>query len=380
MAPGKAEGLLGEAQKAYNETKYDDAAKLCKDAMAVVDKEMTGTPASKLRAEILLLHADVKDMMGNWIDAILYLDGVTQISVALGDARMGIEALIRAARLMSRKGKWQDAFKKYERAEAMSTKHGNHRLLGRALAGKGTVLWRQGKYLEALRHGEKAAEIGRKIRDDELIGEALGLISSVRFDQGDYAASIAANKEAISHMEKTTNYYELARLLNNVGETYKVKGDYKDGIEFLEKSLKVAEKIANRRIMGYALNNLAECSVRAGNATKAKKYAAKANEIFEGSEDKYARGNLQLVWGLIFAAQEDGAKADASFERAAALMKDMGIPYDTGVILYEHGKSLARRGKKDQARMILESAIQTFEVAGVKAMMVKAQKELESLA
>lgn len=379
MASGTAEQLLKKARASFEKHAYDDAFHHCKEAIAVVDKEMTGPTAARLRADILLLMADSKDISGSWIDAILYLDGVSQISLSLGDSKLAVESLIRAGYIMSKKGKWLDAAKKFERAEALSTKHGNHRLLGRALAGEGIVLWRTGKYLEAIRHGERAADIGKRTKDDELVGKAMSLISNVRFDQGEYKASLEANNEALASFEKVKDDLEIARLFNNSGETYKVMGEHKKAQEFFEKSVKVAERTENKRILGYAMTNMAESSIRLGDVVKAKKSAGKAAEAFAGMEDKYALANLAMVWGLIYDSEGNHAEADRSFTEAKAAMSELGIRYDTGVIQLEHGLALARRGDAQGAKVAMKSAVRSFVEAGATGMREKAEKELAAL-
>ncbi|MFH0816077.1 MAG: tetratricopeptide repeat protein [Methanobacteriota archaeon] len=379
MAPGTAEQLLKKARSAFEKHAHDEALSFCKEAIVIVDKEMTGPTAARMRADILLLMADAKDISGAWIDAILYLDGVSQISMSLGDNKLAVESLIRAGYIMTKKSKWADALKKFEKAETISSKHGNHRLLGRALAGEGIVLWRQAKYLEAIRHGERAAEMGKKTKDDELIGRAMSLISNVRFDRGEYEPSLAANAESLASFEKVKDDVEIARLLNNSGETYKVMGEYKRALEFFDKCVKVAERSGNKRTLGYAMTNMAESSIRLGDVTKARKHAAKAEEAFKGMEDRYALANLTMVWGLILEAEGTHAEADEKFAKAGALMTELEIPYDTGVIRLEHGRALARRGDAAGAKLSLKAAVRSFTEAGATGMREKAEKELASL-
>jgi len=379
MVPGAAEMLLKKARSSFEKHSYEDTLKHCKDAIAIVDKEMSGPTAARMRADILLLMADAKDISGAWIDAILYLDGVSQISLGLGDHKLAVESLIRAGYTMSKKGKWADAKKKFDKAESISSKHGNHRLLGRALVGQGIVLWRLGNYLEAIHHGERAADMGKKARDDELIGRAASLISNVRFDRGEYEASLAANRDALASFEKVKDDLEIARLFNNSGETYKVMGDYKRAIELFDNCVKVAERSGNKRTLGYAMTNLAESTARLGDTAKAVKYAAKADEAFQGMEDKYALANLAMVWGLIHSVSGKHEEADESFVKAQTMMTELGIPYDTGVINLEHGRVQAKRGDSAGAKMSLKAAIHSFAEAGAAGMREKAEKELASL-
>jgi tetratricopeptide (TPR) repeat protein len=379
MVQAMAELALRKARESFEKRSYESAIAQCKEALALVDKEMSGADALRLRAAVLLLLADVNDVIGQWVDSLLYLDGVTQISVGLGDAKLGVESLIQAGRIISKKGKWADALKKFERAEALSTKQGMHRLLGRALVGKGIILWRLGQYDDAIREGERAAKMATSIGDEQLVGSAHALIASVRFDQGNYKEAIEANGKALRAFEIVKDAYEMARVLNNLGETYKVMGDYATAIQQLERCLKIAEESDNKRNAGYALMNIAECKVRLGETPAAKVAASKADTIFAGLEDKYAHANMAIVWGLVHASKGDGRAALSSFERGVEVMTALKIPYDTGVALMEFGLALKRFGEPQKARTMLAKAVRSFDEAGAKAMKVKAEEELAVL-
>jgi tetratricopeptide (TPR) repeat protein len=221
--------------------------------------------------------------------------------------------------------------------------------------------------------------MGKKTRDDELIGKAMSLISNVRFDRGEYEASLTSNAEALAAFEKTKDDLEIARLLNNSGETYKVMGDYKRAVEYFDNCVKVGERSSNKRILGYANTNLAEANIRLGDAAKAKKYAAKAETALQGMEDKYALANLSMVWGLIHSVAGKGAESDESFTKARDMMSELGIPYDTGVILLEHGRALAKRGDAAGAKEKLKAAVSLFGEAGAAGMQETAKQELTAL-
>jgi len=370
---------LERARSAFEKRSYETAISFCKEALAMVDTDMTGNAAMRHRADILLLLSEINDVIGLWVDSLLYLDGVTQIATALNDTKMRVESLIRAGNIISKKGKWDDALRKFEKAEEAATKNGIHKLLGRALIGKGTILWRMGRYPEAVREAERASKISGNLHDLQLVGTAHALTASVRFDQGNYPAAIEANKKALECFEGIEDVYQIARVLNNIGETHKVLGEYPQAIENLERCLKVAEESGNRRNMGYALVNIAECKVRSGDPTSAKNAAARAESAFAGMEDRYGHANLMMVWALIHVAKTEAAESFMYFDRALAQMKELKIPYDTGVVQLEYGLAALHFKDREKAKAMLSDAIDSFQDAGNKAMKQKAQDALGSL-
>lgn len=375
----KPEQVLMRAQDAYKRRAFDETIATCKELLALVDKKLKGLDAQKTRAAALMLMSEAEDVKGSWVNAILYLDGVVQISVSIRDFKMEVEALLRAGNALTKKGKWDDALKKFDRATEVCTRHGNKRMLGRSLVGKGKALWRLGKAMEALQHAKKAQEMGAAVKDEETIAGALTIVSNVKFDQGEYKASIEADKEALKSFEAMNNPFEIARVLNNIGETYKMMGEWPSAIDYFRRSNDVARESGNLRTMGYALANLAECKVRNGDPEGAVESAKAAETAIAGTEDNYAASNVNMIYGMIYAAQGRRDEAEVRFKTAVDEMREMKIPYDTGINQLEYARALAKFKKRDEARAMLREAIASFEEAGAKGMKEKAQKELAAL-
>ncbi|MFH0815609.1 MAG: tetratricopeptide repeat protein [Methanobacteriota archaeon] len=378
MPTTKAEEGLKSAREAFERRAYDAAMAHCRSALNYVDTEAKGSVAQRQRAGILLLLSEITDITGQWVDSLLYLDGVTQISAALSDTKLAVESLIRAGKIISKKGKWEDALKRFERAEQLSRKQGIHKLLGKALIGKGTILWRQGQHADAAREAESAAKIGENIGDLQIQGGAHALMASVRFDQGNYAASIDANERALKLFEATKDAYETARVLNNLGETYRAVGNLPEAVKRLETCLRISEESDNKRNAGYALMNIAECKVRLDDPSGAKAAAVKADAIFSALEDRYAQANISMVWGMIHSARREDKNARSCFDKALETMSVLAIPYDMGIIQLEYGKFLSRATSLDEGRVMLKRAVLSFELAGAKEMMARAKKEMDA--
>jgi tetratricopeptide (TPR) repeat protein len=374
----KADEEVKNARIAFERRAYDAAIAHCRSALTFVDKEATGSTAQKQRAGILLLLSEITDVTGQWVDSLLYLDGVTQISVALNDTKLAVESLIQAGKIISKKGKWEDALRKFERAEQLSRKQGIHKLLGRALIGKGTILWRQGQHVDAAHEAESAAKIGENIGDLQMQGGALALMASVRFDQGSYAASVEANEKAFRFFELTKDAHEMSRVLNNLGETFRAMGDLPEAVKRLEACLKISEESGNKRNAGYALMNIADCKVRMGDPPGARVAAIKADAIFTPLEDKYAQSNISMVWGLIHAAKGENKNARSCFDKALETMSALAIPYDMGIIQLEYGKFLVCTAAIEEGRAMLKRAVRSFDLSGAKEMVSRAKKEIEA--
>jgi hypothetical protein len=61
------------------------------------------------------------------------------------------------------------------------------------------------------------------------------------------------------------------------------------------------------------------------------------------------------------ARQGDGATADAGFDAAAAILREMEWPFDLAVVLLEHAEWLASEGRLDEAAPLAAEAREIFE-------------------
>jgi tetratricopeptide (TPR) repeat protein len=377
MAQPNINAMIKMAKRHIKDNQYKMGTSLLKQALLVSEKHSPGD--LRQRMEILLVLAEINHITGEWVDALMYLDGVVQASREKHLSHLTCEALITSGTILSKKAKWGVAMSKFEQAEKMAEFSGQRALLAKALVGQGVIHWRQGDGDKAIAFANRAMSMGREMEDEGLMGAAMALIGSARFDMGYFEESVKANKAALVHFKKIDDLLEASRVLNNLGETDKVMGDYEKAIERFNEGLDIANVTGVKRNIGYLLMNLAECHIRQGNETKAREYAKKARETISEQEDVYLQAYLSFVWALIY---DHGGKADAAereFESALSKMMALGIPFDVGVFQLDYARSALKGKRKDKAVRQLKEAVRCFKESGSTTMVERARKELAEL-
>jgi tetratricopeptide (TPR) repeat protein len=377
MPQPNIDAMIKMSKRHLKDNQYHMASSLLKQTLLEVEKRAPRN--TRKRIEILLLLAEANHVMGEWVDALMYLDAVVQTTSEKHLLPITVEALITSGTILSKKAKWDVAMRKFEQAQNLSESIKQPALKARALVGLGVIHWRQGESEEAIILASRAMAMGREINDQKLMGAAMALMGSARFDVGDFLESIKANESALLHFKKAEDLLEMSRVLNNLGETYKVMGDYDRAIEHFNQGLEIIEETGVKRNIGYLLMNLAECHVRLRHEAEAKEYAKRANEVIKDQEDVYLQAYLNFVWALIHAREGKADAAEREFENALSKMMALGIPFDVGVFQLEYARSSLKRHKKEKAMRHYKEAVRCFKESGSTPMAESAIMELAEI-
>jgi DNA-binding CsgD family transcriptional regulator len=85
----------------------------------------------------------------------------------------------------------------------------------------------------------------------------------------------------------------------------------------------------------------------------------------------YARGRLLGTTGHVDAARRH-------FERAAALLQDLSLPYDRARVHFAWGQSLRRAGKRREADAVLKTARELYDALGAATYVERCDRELRA--
>ena len=369
--------MIDKAKGHIDKNDYERASAVLKDALLSVDRHAQGKVKPKL--EIMMLLAEVNNLLGEWVDALMYLDAVVQTSSDKRFSAITGNALITSGTILSKKGNWNVAMKKFEQAEQLADSERLWNIKGKSLVCMGVIHWRQGEGDTAIQLANRAKSIGDKIEDHELMGSAFALMASVWFDKAEFEEAVKANENALLHFREANDLFETSRVLNNLGETFKLMGNYEKAIDQFNEGLDVIESTGVKRNIGYLQMNLAECHIRQGQVKKAKLYARRALDIIKDQEDVYLQAYLNLVWALIHDHGGKASSADNEFESALSKMMGLGIPFDTAIFRLDYARSSLRRGKTKKATRLLREAVRCFNEAGSKIFAEQAREELEAI-
>ena len=119
--------------------------------------------------------------------------------------------------------------------------------------------------------------------------------------------------------------------------------------------------------LGFAAETVKEAFVVAGEAALELGDRAKLEELLAGVEalplgrrTRFLRAHTSRFRARL-AGSDDLASAERGFGEAAALLREIGMPFYLAVVQLEHAELLAPNGRSDECRPLLTEARETFE-------------------
>ncbi len=367
------EALMSQAHAAFENAKYDEAKRLCREGIRQLEKSKDKRSV-KAMIEFLKILSDSEDLQGRWFDSINSLERIIKLADEQRDLNTKAETMIQIGYRFSKSGKWKKAQARFEEAEQLVNNFENPYLLGLALGGLGEIYFRVGRITDAISNGQKMLEIAEEINDYYLIGKAANLIANGWYTLGEFGQALEANQKTVDAHRRADNNQKLAMVLNNRGEIFKAMEDYEKALDSYNEGLKIMDKDISAHELTYYYPNMAECYARLGNVRNAKAMITKAEQVTAKSEDKYAVAYFWMIKGVVEHLSGNDKAALDLMKRAGNRMNSLNVPYDTGIIALEYGKTLIECDYKGEGMIALERALGFFDEAGSNYMAAKVKK------
>ena len=261
-----------------------------------------------------------------------------------------------------------DAVKAFEEA-------GNRRGLTNAHNNLGIACLEMHRHEEAFAHLDRAAAIAEAAGDypaqaTPLFTKAFALMD-VECDyeaaEATYQKSYKLCKETHQRTKTVWHYWHWAQL-------YRRQGRFEEARESLEYFLQQSGDITNREYRAQDLGLMVRLCVLCEDMDTAEKYFEEAWSLVKEVHSDQAQQTLRWAKGTLLAFQGDTKGARESYQQALRTED----PSLRGELLLEYGKFLKTTGDPDQARKILQDAVEDLE-HGSKAFERTAREELEAL-
>ncbi|MCK4718506.1 MAG: tetratricopeptide repeat protein [Thermoplasmata archaeon] len=312
------------------------------DIESIVD----GTEDPALKAAQLADLGDAMSYAGESEKALEYYRQIPDTR-APGATTM---AEIKEGELHDSTNQQKEAREHFETAVRIAKENGNFYMEALAHKGIGHSCWRTGEYPEAIERFNKAISVAMLVDDQDLIAKLYIDIGLVHQATGLNNEAIAKFQEAIDILKEAGNYDELARAYNNLGEAYKEANDRNKALESYQNCLEAAEKVKNDVFKAFALLNSAECYARSGFLEEATETLEKGRKSAEELGDEYLISSIYLINGIISTHKEEWESAEENYEKAIALLKDLGYPYELAINTFEYARMLRKKGEVERAK------------------------------
>jgi len=294
--PKAADYLVRAGERARQLYANEEAIVHFSRAAEIAEREPT---LSDRRAEIVLSLADLRDLIGDYDEAVrLY----TNVREQTSDIRAwrGLTAAHR------KRGEYMEALAVVD--EAIRTE---------ALAGADlTPLWLEQSWTHSVagrfQNAIAIVEVGLAVagaRRDAIVGQLLLQLTRAETVEGEFDSALQHGLDAQSIFEEQDDLRGLATALRIVGDVYTQAGRLDEAVGALRRGLELAERVGSAEEIGGCLVNLGWAEYQRGDLAAAIGHDRQAIEVFEriGHGSGRARGYTNLADKLARSGELDEA-------------------------------------------------------------------------
>jgi tetratricopeptide (TPR) repeat protein len=369
--------ILGD--EAFQRHDYETALAAFKKALNLLTREADSPTKEKAYGDTFLRIIDVLDLYGKWLDAIVYVDTISNIARSRNFTKLEIEANLRAGRVLVKRGMWEEARTRYRDVLAKAKQNDATSAIAECFYGLAMVCSRLGDLELAKNNAETALKMTEKVDKYNVKGQAMTLVATLDFEMGDTETAIQKFGDAISYLEEMDDSIELARAYNNLGEVYKSLEEYETAAKHYESCVSVAQCTNNRHTEAYGLINAAECLVKEGKVEQAESSISKAEELLENLDDPLGQSHTHFVRGVIASKKKDLTTTQTEFRAHISSLEKQEATFDVGIASYEFACALKEFGENEDAIRMYKKAKLNFKRSNAKLYLEKADEALKEL-
>jgi len=356
----------------------DEAVEHYKDALKILCR-LPKVPSNQ-REEVRLttILGRYETFLGNWSEALEYIDLAGAHSQELQDEGLIIESLLNRGRIHSERNQCDLALADLKRGLQLASEVDDLERVALSLRYIGSVHWFLGDFDAAIDSLNESRKCAKSLGNDSLVATALGDLGSVYRDMGEWKRAVELLERSISFLWKLDSKFELVRALNNLGAVFRYMDEWDTALKKFEDCISISEEINYTKYIGYGLKNAAECYARQGRLEDAKGACDRGRKIFTMMGHLAGLAYIEMVEGLIHRYKKNWNDAESYFKRGQDLAKELGWKDLRGDIYYEFGKMYLDAGKTKMAKEKLENAAKCFKEIGAKQREKKVANKLRA--
>jgi DNA-binding NtrC family response regulator/Flp pilus assembly protein TadD len=257
-------------------------------------------------------------------------------------------------------GNLAEAREDYTDAMAAARRAGDDHEIGLSASNLGFLLWKSGRYPEARRHHRRAVEIHEKCGSEPQLTRELFALSVDEFHCGDWKQVEALLTRCFERARKSNDRRLLSAVAIARGRLDLYRG--KDPRPSLEAARKIAEPAGYANDLVLIGEFLGEAALERGDWEEARRLLFEALQKATASSPQ-GEPAVDTTWRLARAEEALGdpeGRVVDRLERAARIAHERGYRFQEAQVRRTLGEALASRGRLDEARRHLESAVSVF--------------------
>ncbi len=352
---GRAAYMLGELSRRAGD--LDGAARYAEMVFKVAD----ATGDRRIRAFGLNLVGCVHERRGEHESALRCFEEYLQITRQTGMGAAERSALNQLACAHALRGDLENALERYQQCLEANTKAGDVHGRATSLYNIGWTLAAMGRWTEATEYYYRSIALCEEHGFYDPLASArmsLGELLLKRSEYDDAAFMFRAVVEGERQNRRAGGVYR--EVLLHLGWTHFRKGDLAQAEEVLTEAARLCEEAGDRGVLATVCCRRAELALARGRLDAAGELLAQAGDHATNLKLTREQGEALRVEALLAAARGDPAKALELFDRSETELGPLGDTYELALARLQHGRELLEMNRPDEARLMLQTAAQTF--------------------
>ena len=186
-------------------------------------------------------------------------------------------------------------------------------------------------------------------------------LGNVYLDLVDMESAIRFNDEALLLSKNLEKWGEVGRIYNNLARVYEEMKKYNKAIDHYERGIRHSRDAGMLRMEGWTLPNLASALIEVERVYEALPHLERAEKILADFRDPIAHSKLHCMWGKYFRERGEWQPGIEHFGKSIDFVKGENSPDYLATAEEEFGTLYQKKGDKEEARKLLESALAWYE-------------------
>ena len=370
---------------------------LASEALTAV--RQSSEPAQVIRALFLMAEGDF--MSGHYEGTESAAGEGLALAVSAGDLHMEHRLANLLGLAARERGDRDRAQQLFEQSRTAARKLNDNHALAQAYANLGNLMRDHGELPRAIEYQMQALELVAGGDDTQLITLLHNNLGATYADMGDWEKSVEYYYRALVEYEKEQDKQGMATSYLNVAEIYLKRGKHERALQSAEQAVKCAVGAQSPPLRLAAMGLVGEASEMAGDPARARSIydenikqskdlnlsnelvmnlrrkaklllasqeAPEAVELLnqalaieKESGQAWTRARIQCVLGRACAMTGEIGQAQAAFESAIAILKELGKNYELAEVYFDFGRFLVDQGRKPEGLALVHEAANIFK-------------------
>jgi ATP/maltotriose-dependent transcriptional regulator MalT/DNA-binding MarR family transcriptional regulator len=246
-------------------------------------------------AQIRLLEGHVKDVQGQWDEALKLYKGVAEQAQKKRNERLEAEARRYIGDILAKRDEDEAAQAELERSLKLYSKLNDLDGQAEVYYSLGYLQNKNSEFMEAYRNFRKGMRCVLKTENKAITAKLLYAFGVNYGQRGNYKKSVSYKVRAMNILEEIRDLHQLAKVYTGLGTSYQELGDPNEALQYYRKGIEYARLIGDQRILAYALQNASGIYMAREKLDVAEELLEEASAIFHTIGEK-----RKIGWSLLY--------------------------------------------------------------------------------